>query len=85
MTTVVRKEKGGWRRREKKEKCMVFNSKQFAYNIYDSVKKKERERERKERKKKNAWSLIQNNSHITSTIWLSMLVSQIFFSIMLLS
>jgi len=41
----------------KKEKCMVFNSKQFAYNIYDSVKKKEREKERRERKK-NAWSLI---------------------------
>jgi hypothetical protein len=52
MTTVVRKEKGGWRRREKKEKCMVFNSKQFAYNIYDSVKKKERERKKGEKEKK---------------------------------
>jgi len=73
---------GGGGMERKKEKCMVFNSKQFAYNIYDSVKKKEREKERRE--KKNAWSLIRNNSHITSVIWLSMLVSQIFFSIMLL-
>jgi hypothetical protein len=83
MTMVMRREKrGGGGMERKKEKFMVFNSKQFAYNIYDSVKKKEREKERRE--KKNAWSLIRNNSHITSVIWLSMLVSQIFFSIMLL-
>ena len=45
---------------------------------------REREREEERREKKNAWSLIQNNSHLTSTIQLSVLVFQIFFSIMLL-